>query len=79
MKRFGLFNIVKNVWVTTWCTGTFEGWVEHYLDYDDDQIFMMSTEQDALRVLSGRSGYLTYAEMDLEISRGEIIVKEINL
>lgn len=58
MKRFGLFNLVRNEWLTTWHTGTFEGQVDHYLDYDDDQVFMTRSEHDAMRALSGRSGYL---------------------
>ncbi|QEG12751.1 hypothetical protein POTTS_141 [Klebsiella phage vB_KpnM_Potts1] len=79
MKRFGLFNTVRNEWLTTWHTGTFEGHVDHYLDYDDDQVFMTRSEHDAMRALSGRSGYLTSPKTDEEIKRGEIIVKEIHL
>lgn len=79
MKRFGLFNLVRNEWLTTWSTGTFEGRVDHYLDYDDDQVFMTRSEQDAMRALSERSGYLTSPKTDEEIKRGEIIVKEIHL
>lgn len=79
MKRFGLFNLVRNEWLTTWHTGTFDGQVDHYLDYDDDQVFMPRSEHDAMRALSGRSGYLTSPKTDEEIKRGEIIVKEIHL
>lgn len=79
MKRFGLFNLVRNEWLTTWHTGTFEGQVDHYLDYDDDQVFMTRSELDAMRALSGRSGYLTSPKTNEEIKRGEIIVKEIHL
>lgn len=80
MKRFGLFNLVRNEWLTT--LGILErlkGQVDHYLDYDDDQVFMTRSEHDAMRALLGRSGYITSPKTDEEIKRGEIIVKEIHL